>query len=89
MYAVTIDTDLCKKDGLCAKVCPKGIFVQREKLTIPLLDASNVVLIPFELGYLLYQGKQSDGELSLRVCENIPVGRVMGKERMEPAELPG
>jgi hypothetical protein len=25
----------------------------------------------------------------LRVCENIPVGRVMGKERMEPAELPG
>jgi hypothetical protein len=28
-------------------------------------------------------------EEELRVCENIPVGRVMGKERMEPAELPG
>jgi hypothetical protein len=24
----------------------------------------------------------------LRVCENIPVGRVMCKERMEAAELP-
>ncbi|MFC1879511.1 nitroreductase family protein, partial [Chloroflexota bacterium] len=35
MYAVTIDTELCKKDGLCAMVCPQGIFVQREKLTIP------------------------------------------------------
>jgi nitroreductase/NAD-dependent dihydropyrimidine dehydrogenase PreA subunit len=35
MYAVTIDTERCKKDGLCAMICPKGIFVQREKLTIP------------------------------------------------------
>jgi nitroreductase/NAD-dependent dihydropyrimidine dehydrogenase PreA subunit len=35
MYAVKIDTQRCKKDGLCAKVCPKGIFVQREQLTIP------------------------------------------------------
>jgi hypothetical protein len=31
-------------------------------------------------------GEWADG---LRVCENTPVGRVMGKERMEPAELPG
>ena len=27
--------------------------------------------------------------VGLRVCENIPFGRVTGKERMEPAELPG
>jgi nitroreductase/NAD-dependent dihydropyrimidine dehydrogenase PreA subunit len=32
---ITIDSTLCKKDGLCAMVCPKSIFVQREKLTIP------------------------------------------------------
>lgn len=32
---ITIDHSQCKKDGLCAKVCPKSIFVQREKLTIP------------------------------------------------------
>ena len=38
MYAVTIDTERCKKDGLCAMICPKGIFVQREKLTIPELE---------------------------------------------------
>ena len=35
MYTITIDRSRCKKDGLCARVCPKGIFVQREKLTIP------------------------------------------------------
>jgi membrane protease YdiL (CAAX protease family) len=33
---------------------------------LALLLAIAFVLIPFELGYLLYQGKQSDGELSLR-----------------------
>jgi len=35
MYTITIDRSRCKKDGLCASVCPDGIFVQREKLTIP------------------------------------------------------
>ena len=35
MYTITIDRDKCKKDGLCARVCPKGIFIQREKLTMP------------------------------------------------------
>jgi nitroreductase/NAD-dependent dihydropyrimidine dehydrogenase PreA subunit len=35
MYTITIDRSRCKKDGLCASVCPKNIFVQREKLTIP------------------------------------------------------
>ena len=35
MFAITIDHDRCKKDGLCARVCPANIFVQREKLTIP------------------------------------------------------
>ena len=35
MYTITIDRSRCKKDGLCTRVCPKGIFVQREKLTLP------------------------------------------------------
>lgn len=35
MYTITIDGNKCKKDGLCASVCPHSIFVQREKLTIP------------------------------------------------------
>jgi nitroreductase/NAD-dependent dihydropyrimidine dehydrogenase PreA subunit len=35
MDMITIDRSRCKKDGLCARVCPHGIFVQREKLTIP------------------------------------------------------
>jgi len=44
MYEVKINAERCKKDGLCAKVCPKGIFVQREKLTIPeLMDEEGCI----------------------------------------------
>jgi nitroreductase/NAD-dependent dihydropyrimidine dehydrogenase PreA subunit len=44
MYEITIDTDVCKKDGLCAKVCPKSIFVQRKKLAIPeLVDEAGCI----------------------------------------------
>jgi nitroreductase/NAD-dependent dihydropyrimidine dehydrogenase PreA subunit len=32
---IRIDSNRCKKDGICARVCPANIFVQREKLTIP------------------------------------------------------
>jgi nitroreductase/NAD-dependent dihydropyrimidine dehydrogenase PreA subunit len=35
MYAIAIDPDRCKKDGLCTRVCPQDIFVQRGKLTMP------------------------------------------------------
>jgi nitroreductase/NAD-dependent dihydropyrimidine dehydrogenase PreA subunit len=35
MEMITIDRSLCIKDGLCAKVCPRNIFVQHEKLTDP------------------------------------------------------
>jgi nitroreductase/NAD-dependent dihydropyrimidine dehydrogenase PreA subunit len=44
MYEITIDTDVCVKDGLCAMVCPKDIFVQREKLTIPELVAEETCI---------------------------------------------
>ena len=37
MFTITIDRNQCKKDGLCASVCPADIFVQKEKLTIPKL----------------------------------------------------
>ena len=35
MHTISIDPSRCKKDGLCASVCPADIFVQREKLTMP------------------------------------------------------
>lgn len=35
MYKIEIDISRCKKDGLCASVCPRGIFVQQEKMTTP------------------------------------------------------
>ena len=35
MVMISIDRSRCIKDGLCAKVCPRNIFVQHEKLTEP------------------------------------------------------
>lgn len=38
MYEVTIDPDRCKKDGLCAMICPKAIIQQDEKATVPIIS---------------------------------------------------
>ena len=38
MVEITIDADVCKKDGLCAMTCSFGIFQQEEKGTIPKID---------------------------------------------------
>jgi nitroreductase/NAD-dependent dihydropyrimidine dehydrogenase PreA subunit len=35
MYEVTIDPERCKKDGLCAMICPDAVIQQDEKVTIP------------------------------------------------------
>jgi nitroreductase/NAD-dependent dihydropyrimidine dehydrogenase PreA subunit len=35
MSNITINTDLCKRDGFCALVCPEAIFVQNEKGVSP------------------------------------------------------
>jgi nitroreductase/NAD-dependent dihydropyrimidine dehydrogenase PreA subunit len=44
MYEIKIDAERCKKDGLCVKVCPKSIFVQRKKLAIPeLMDEAGCI----------------------------------------------
>jgi nitroreductase/NAD-dependent dihydropyrimidine dehydrogenase PreA subunit len=35
MNQIAIDSSRCRKDGLCATVCPARIFTQREKATVP------------------------------------------------------
>jgi nitroreductase/NAD-dependent dihydropyrimidine dehydrogenase PreA subunit len=35
MPEITIDADACKKDGLCAMACPRGILEQEEKDAVP------------------------------------------------------
>jgi nitroreductase/NAD-dependent dihydropyrimidine dehydrogenase PreA subunit len=42
MYTVTIDTKLCKKDGLCAMVCPDAVIQQDEKVTIPQISGERI-----------------------------------------------
>ena len=45
MYTITIDRNRCKKCGLCARVCPRGIVIQREKRTIPeLVDREGCIV---------------------------------------------
>lgn len=38
MIEITIDENLCHKDGLCAMACTYGIFKQEEKDTVPKID---------------------------------------------------
>ena len=38
MPTITIDPTRCKKDGICARVCPATVIVQRERLAVPELD---------------------------------------------------
>lgn len=38
MIRITIDADVCQKDGLCAMTCSYGIFQQEEKGSIPKID---------------------------------------------------
>ena len=35
MLEIIIDTDVCKKDGLCAMACPRGILEARRKAHHP------------------------------------------------------
>lgn len=42
MYEVTIDSERCKKDGLCAMICPVGVIQQDEKVTVPKISDEHV-----------------------------------------------
>ena len=42
MYEVTIDSELCKKDGLCAMICPDAIIQQYEKVTVPKISDERI-----------------------------------------------
>ena len=41
MYEIRIDAEQCKKDGLCAMVCPVDVIQQDEKVTVPEILAGN------------------------------------------------
>ena len=38
MYEITIDTEICKKCGSCAKACPVDVIQQTAKATYPLIE---------------------------------------------------
>jgi nitroreductase/NAD-dependent dihydropyrimidine dehydrogenase PreA subunit len=42
MLEITIDADVCKKDGLCAMACPRGILKQEDKRTLPQIVAADL-----------------------------------------------
>ena len=42
MYEVTIDTERCKKDGLCAMICPNTVIQQDEKVTVPKISDEHI-----------------------------------------------
>ncbi len=42
MYEVTIDSERCKKDGLCAMICPVAVIQQDEKVTVPKISKEHM-----------------------------------------------
>jgi len=38
MPEITINKDVCRKDGLCAMACTRAVFHQEEKNTVPVID---------------------------------------------------
>jgi len=42
MYKVTIDSERCKKDGLCAMICPDAVIQQDEKATVPKISDEHI-----------------------------------------------
>jgi nitroreductase/NAD-dependent dihydropyrimidine dehydrogenase PreA subunit len=42
VYEITIDADLCKKDGLCAMTCPVSVLQQAEKATTPTIATDHL-----------------------------------------------
>ena len=38
MYEVTIDSERCRKDGLCAMICPDNVIRQDERTTVPTIS---------------------------------------------------
>ncbi|MCA9927267.1 MAG: nitroreductase family protein [Anaerolineales bacterium] len=42
MYEITIDSERCKKDGLCAMICPVDVFQQDEKVTVPKISDEHI-----------------------------------------------
>jgi nitroreductase/NAD-dependent dihydropyrimidine dehydrogenase PreA subunit len=42
MFEIMIDTDICKKDGLCAMTCPVAVLQQDAKGTIPRIDKNHL-----------------------------------------------
>ena len=42
MLEITIDANVCKKDGLCAMACPRGILRQEEKRAPPQIVAADL-----------------------------------------------
>ena len=80
MYAVTIDTERCKKDGLCAMICPKGIFVQREKLTIPELVDEEACIACGQCVAICRQGAISHSEFPATTLRAIPFEQMPSPE---------
>ena len=42
MFEITIDAELCKKDGLCAMTCPVGVLQQDKKATTPTISTDHL-----------------------------------------------
>jgi nitroreductase/NAD-dependent dihydropyrimidine dehydrogenase PreA subunit len=82
MYTITIDTERCKKDGICAMVCPRGIFVQREKLTMPELVDEETCIACGQCVAICPQSAISHAEFPTTTIQAIQLERMPSTEQV-------
>jgi nitroreductase/NAD-dependent dihydropyrimidine dehydrogenase PreA subunit len=82
MEMISIDQSRCKKDGLCARVCPKGIFVQREKLTIPELMDEEGCIACGQCVAICRQNAISHSEFQTAVIRAIQIEQIPSTEQV-------
>ena len=84
MYEVTIDTELCKKDGLCAMICPEAVFQQDEKVTVPKISNEHMERC-IACGHcvaICRQGAISHSEFPPTTIRAIPFGQMPTTEQV-------
>ena len=79
---IRIDSNECKKDGICAGVCPKGIFVQRQKLTIPELVDEETCIACGQCVAICPQGAISHSEFPATTIRAIPFEQMPTTEQV-------
>jgi nitroreductase/NAD-dependent dihydropyrimidine dehydrogenase PreA subunit len=84
MFEVTIDSERCKKDGLCAMICPVAVIQQDEKVTVPKISDERKVncIACGQCMAICRQGAISHSEFPATTIQAIPFEQMPTQEQV-------